>query len=251
MFRPRVIPLLLLYESGLVKTLKFNKRKYIGDPINAVKIFNDYKADELIFVDISATKNNKIISLEFIKRVSEEAFMPFSVGGGIKTVEQACDFIKNGAEKIILNSNALLNPKLIEDCAKEIGEQAVVVSIDIKKNIFGNYKVYGNNGNKNSNYDPIFGQKKVEEMGAGEILLTDIKKDGTMQGYNLDLIKLITSQVKIPVICCGGAGNFSHFKDAINVGSHAVAAGSIFVYHGPRNAVLINYPSQEEINRIF
>jgi cyclase len=250
-FRPRVIPLLLLHESGLVKTVKFNKRKYIGDPINAVKIFNDFRADELIFVDISATKNNKTISLEFVKQVSEEAFMPFAVGGGIKTVKQACDFIKNGAEKIILDSNALLNPQLIEDCANEIGQQAVVVSIDVKKNFFGNHKVYGRNGNTNSNYSPIFWSKKVEEMGAGEILLTDISKDGMMQGYNLDLVRLISDKIKIPITCCGGAGNFLHFKDAINAGAHAVAAGSIFVYHGSRNAVLINYPSKEEINKIF
>ena len=251
MFRPRVIPLLLLHESGLVKTIKFNKKKYIGDPINAVKIFNDFKADELIFVDISASKNNRTIPLQFVKQVGEEAFMPFAVGGGIKTVNEACSFIKNGAEKIILDSNALLNPQLINDCSKEIGQQGVVVSIDVKKNFFGNYKVYGKNGKKSSKYDPVYWANKVEDMGAGEILLTDINHDGMMQGYNLDLIKLISDSVKIPIIACGGASSPLDFKRAINFGAHAVAAGSMFVYHGPRKAVLINYPSKGTLGKIF
>ena len=192
-----------------------------------------------------------MIPRKFINEVGEEAFMPFSVGGGISTVEQARQCIQNGAEKVILNSHALLRPELIKECADEIGQQGVVVSIDIKKNFWGNYKVYGNNGSKKSKFNPIDWAKYVEELGAGEIIVNDIENDGVMKGYNLDLIKLISDSVKIPIVACGGAGNLNDFKVAIDNGAHAVSAGSMFVFQGIRKAVLINYPSKKNLNKLF
>ena len=251
MFRPRVIPVLLLDGLGLVKTTKFNKKKYIGDPINAVKIFNELHADELFFVDISATKNNRSIPLSFIKEVGAEAFMPFSVGGGISNVDEARNCIQNGAEKIILNSHALVRPDLIKECADAIGSQGVVVSIDTKKLFFSKYGVYGNNGINKSRYNPIDWAKYVVDLGAGEIIINDIDNDGMMEGYNLNLIKIISESVNIPIVICGGAGKLSDFKLAINAGAHAVAAGSMFVYHGPRKAVLVNYPKKNILNKLF
>ena len=251
MFRPRVIPVLLLENLGLVKTIKFRRPKYVGDPINAVKIFNDLKADELIFVDISATRNNRLIPLKLIKEVGEEAFMPFAVGGGISSVKEAEKCIKNGAEKIILGYHAVMNPDFINECAKTFGSQSVVVSVDVKRNIFGKSQVYINNGRINSKYDPISWSINIENSGAGEIFINDINNEGMRGGYDLNLIKLISKSVNIPVVACGGAGKLSDLKSAIDAGAHAVAAGSIFVYQGPRMAVLINYPNNDTLLEIF
>jgi cyclase len=250
MFRPRVIPVLLLKGLGLVKTIKFKDPSYIGDPMNAVKIFNDLEADELAFVDITATKEGRIASLNLIKRIVEEAFMPISVGGGICQIKQVKDIIEAGAEKVIINSATISNLDLITKASDLIGSQSVTVSIDVKKTLFGIKKVFTHNGSKNSGRSPIEHAQLVEKAGAGEIIINSIDHEGTGAGYDLELIREISSAVSIPVVALGGAAGVVDFKKAIQAGAHAVAAGSAFVYHGPRRAVLINYPTKNELQSI-
>ena len=252
MFRPRVIPALLLKNSGLVKSVKFKNFRYIGDPINAVKIFNDLKADELVFLDIEASKHNRKISLDFVKKVGSEANMPFSVGGGIKTINDIVEIINAGAEKVILNSFAYVNKELINEASKEFGTSTIVVSIDIKKQSVKGNRVFIYSGKKTTGLNPVDYAKKMEDFGAGELIINSIDRDGTMSGYDINLIKSISQNVSIPVVALGGAGSLSDFKKIIFQGyASAVAAGSLFVYHGPRNAVLINYPSKEELIKLF
>jgi len=252
MQRPRVIPLLLLRNLGLVKSVKFKNHRYIGDPINAVKIFNDKKADELVFLDINAAKENRCISVEFVHRVGDEANMPFAVGGGIKTIENIRDILNYGAEKVIINSAAHEDPDFIKRAADSFGSSTITVCIDIKKRILGKEKIYLPGSGKEIHEDPVSFAQKMEEYGVGEIIIQSIDKDGTYEGYDLELTKKISVSVTIPVIALGGAGQYSHFKDAVNIGrASAVAAGSIFVFHGPRKAVLISYPSKQEIKEIF
>ncbi|MHC1776977.1 MAG: AglZ/HisF2 family acetamidino modification protein [Lentimicrobium sp.] len=254
MFRPRVIPVLLLKGKGLVKTEKFSKKnaRYIGDPINAVRIFNDLEADELIFLDIMATKENRTISCELVKEIGDEAFMPFAVGGGIREVSQIRELLSSGAEKVVINTAAGRNIRLITDAANQFGEQSIVASIDVKKNIWGVYKVYINAGNESSDLLPHEYAKSLESAGAGEIMINSIDRDGMMGGYDLSLIKAITQAVNIPVIACGGAGSVYDLKESIITGgASAVAAGSLFVYHGPRRAVLVNYPDKNTLLQLF
>lgn len=252
MFRPRVIPVLLLRQNGLVKSVKFKKHKYIGDPINAVKIFNDFKADELIFLDITASKENNRISLDFVKKVGSEANMPFGVGGGLRTIEDIREIISAGAEKVILNTHAFLNTELIKEASDEFGSSTISISVDVKKSIFNKKKVYIYGGTKRTNMNPLDYCKVVEEKGAGEIIINSIDHDGLMQGYDIELIKEISQSISIPVVALGGAGSLSDFTDAVhNSYASAVAAGSKFVYHGPRKAVLINYPSKKVLKELF
>jgi imidazole glycerol-phosphate synthase subunit HisF len=251
MFRPRVIPILLLKGLGLVKSIKFKDYRYIGDPINAVKIFNDLKADELVFLDILASKENRSISLDFVRNVGDEANMPFAVGGGIKTIQDIKDIINAGAEKVIINSYAIENPGFIKEASDVFGSSTVVVSIDVKKKLFGKKQIYTYGGNKSSGKDPVNFAKLMEQKGAGEIIINSIENDGTMNGYDLQLIEDVSKAVTIPVVAVGGAKNISDFHKATEAYASAVAAGSMFVYHGPRNAVLINYPSEKEIQKAF
>ena len=251
MFRPRIIPVLLLQDLGLVKTVKFRKPRYIGDPINAVKIFNDLEADELIFLDISAAKRNNSISIKFVQEVGEEAYMPFAVGGGLRNIEQVKECINNGAEKVVLDTFAVENPKLIKQCADFLGNQSVVVAIDAKKTLFGQYRVYTYNGSVNKKLDVLEWAQMAVEFGAGEILINSIDNDGMMNGFDLELIKKVSQLVSVPIIACGGAGEEKDFRLAVNYGAHAVAAGSMFVYHGARKAILINYPDKQTLLAIF
>ena len=251
MFRPRIIPVLLLKGKGLVKTTKYTNAKYIGDPINAVRIFNDLEADELVFLDISAVHENRTISVELVKQIGDEAFMPFGVGGGINNVKQAVDLIYAGAEKVILNTLFVEDPKMIFQISRTLGNQSVVVSIDVKMTFLGKYRICYKSGKKVTSMDPISAAKKAEELGAGEIILNYIPNDSIMAGYNYDLINIVSSKVNIPVVASCGAGNFSHFREAYNAGAHAMAAGSMFVYHGARRGILINYPDKTDILNIF
>jgi cyclase len=252
MFRPRVIPVLLLKNLGLVKSLKFKDYNYIGDPINAVKLFNDLRADELVFLDILASKEKRTIQLSFVQKVGDECNMPFSVGGGIKTIADIKQILNAGAEKVIINSYAAENPEFIKQAAMEFGSSTIVVSIDVKKSLFGKENTYILGGSKSTNYNPVDFAKLMEEKGAGELIINSIEKDGTMEGYDLSLIKKVSEAVTVPVIACGGAGNNAHLAEGIKTGyASAVAAGSMFVYHGPRKAVLINYPSKDELQKIF
>lgn len=252
MFRPRVIPILLLKGQGLVKSVKFKDYRYIGDPINAVKIFNDLKADELVFLDIIASKEKRTISLDFVKNVGDEANMPFAVGGGIRTIEDIKKIINAGAEKVIINTFAIENPNFIRQASDVFGSSSIVVSIDVKKMLFGKKQVYVLGGSKSTGIEPIDFAKKMEEKGAGEIIINAIDHDGVMEGYDLELVRKISKAVTIPVVAAGGAGSLCDFGSAVNSSfASAVSAGSLFVYHGRRKAVLINYPTFEEISNIF
>lgn len=252
MFRPRVIPVLLLKNLGLVKSVKFKDYKYIGDPINAVKLFNDLRADELVFLDILASKEKRTIQLSFVQKVGDECNMPFSVGGGIRTLIDIKQILNAGAEKVIINTYAAEQPDFIRDASMEFGSSTIVVSIDVKKNLFGKEQTYILGGSKSTSYSPVDFAKLMEEKGAGELIINSIDKDGTMEGYDLSLVKKISEAVTIPVIACGGAGTYSHLAEGIkNSYASAVAAGSMFVYHGPRKAVLINYPSKADLQKIF
>jgi len=248
MRRIRVIPVLLIQNGGLVKSIKFKKHQYIGDPINAVKIFNEKEVDEIAIIDISATKEKRKPNIEQIKDIAGEAFMPLSYGGGIKTIKEVKEILYQGAEKVILNSSALDNLELITQIANQFGSQSAVISIDVKKDWFGKYGVYRNNGTKKTNLDVVAFAKKVEQAGAGEILLNSIDNDGTYNGYDISLIKQVAEAVQIPVVAVGGASQVADFNKAISKGgASAIAAGSMFVFQRPHQAVLITYPPQEEL----
>lgn len=252
MFRPRIIPVLLLKEKGLVKSVQFKDHKYIGDPINAVRIFNDLKADELVFLDILATKEKRAVSLDFVRRVGDEANMPFAVGGGIRTLKDIKSIINAGAEKAVINSYAVENPDFIKEASDEFGSSTIVVSIDVKKKFLGKKQVYTFGGAKGTGILPVNWAKLMEEKGAGEIIINSIERDGTMEGYDLNLIRDIAEAVTIPVVALGGAGRTEDFRNAVQEScASAVAAGSLFVFHGPRKAVLINYPSNETVKTLF
>ena len=251
-YRPRIIPVLLLKNKGLIKSTKFKNHRYIGDPINAVRIFNDLKADELAFIDILATKENRTVSTDFVKDVGEEANMPFSVGGGIRTIEQIRKIIEAGAEKVILNTVAGENPDFVQEASETFGSSTITVCIDVKKDFFGREKVWIRAGTKSINCDPLVYARQIEEYGAGEIIIQSIEKDGSMTGYDVELIRKIVGSVTIPVVALGGAGNLDHLSTLGNeVSLNGLAAGSMFVYHGPRRGVLINYPTLQEIKSVF
>jgi cyclase len=248
----RIIPCLLLRNNGLVKTIRFRESTYIGDPINTIKIFNEKEVDEIIFLDIDATRTGKEPSYELIRNISSECFMPFSYGGGVKSIKQIEEIIKSGAEKIVINSNAYLQKNFIRDSVNQFGSSTIVVSIDIKKDFLVGYKVYIKGGSQNTGINPVDYAKKIEDEGAGEILVNSIDRDGVMEGYDIELIKSITQSVSIPVIACGGAGKLDDFRSAVkDGGAAAAAAGSFFVFHGKRRAVLITYPSYSEISNLF
>jgi cyclase len=253
MFIPRVIPVLLLKDKGLVKTIKFDKKraKYIGDPINAVRIFNDLEADELIFLDINATKEHRTISKELVKNIGDEAFMPFAVGGGIRTLDDIKQLLAAGAEKVVINTMAIEDREFINKASAIFGNQSIIISIDLVKKR-NEYLIYTIGGTKKAKISLPDYLGQIQQAGAGEIFINSIDRDGAMSGYDLEMIRFITSKVSVPVIACGGAGNLVHLKEAIDAGgASACAAGSMFVYHGSRNAVLINYPEKKELEKIF
>ena len=243
MYRPRIIPVLLLKNRGLVKTVAFDKPKYIGDPINAVHIFNDLHADELVFLDTEATREKRLISLEFVKDVGEEANMPFAVGGGISTIEDIRKVIAAGAEKVVICSAAANHPEFIREAADEFGSSTITVCIDVKKKFLGGTKIWTHSGSKATSYTPVEFARLMEEKGAGEIIIQSIERDGSMNGYDIDLIRSIAEAVKIPVIALGGAGSTEDLKKAYHEAyANGLAAGSLFVYNDKHKGVLINYP---------
>ena len=253
MLRSRIIPCLLIHNKGLVKTVNFKNPKYVGDPINAVKIFNEKEVDELIVLDIDATKENRGPNLKMIKSLANECRMPFCYGGGITTVEQAKKIINLGAEKVALSYSALNNIRLCQEIGDVIGNQSVVVVLDVKKKkIFGGYDIYTHNGTKKSNWKLNDFISKLEEIGIGEIVINSIDNDGVMQGYDLPLIESIREKCSMPITVIGGAGSIQHIKDLISkfkiIGA---AAGSLFVFKGKYRAVLINYPNREERKHIY
>ncbi len=247
MFRPRVIPVLLLKEGGLVKSIAFKKHKYIGDPINAVRIFNDLKADEIIFLDITASAENRMVDCKLIHEIGSEANMPFVVGGGINSIERVRKAINAGAEKVIIGTAAIKNPEFIREAAAVFGSSTIAVCIDCRKKMFRGMEVWGHSGTKSFGIAPLDFALKMEEMGAGEIIIQSIVNDGAMLGYDLDLIRSISEKLTIPVVALGGAGSLKDLSDGFSIGlANAVAAGSLFVYQSKLKGVLINYPESKD-----
>ena len=247
MFRPRVIPVLLLKNRGLVKSVQFQNHKYIGDPINAVRIFNELKADELVFLDIDASREQRTISPSFVKDVGEEASMPFSVGGGIRSINDIAAIIEAGAEKVIIGAAAAKDPLFVKAAVDEFGSSTIVVCIDVIRQRFGGQQIRFLNGTLQNKQTPVEFAKLIESLGAGEIIVQSIDRDGTMNGYDIELLSRVSKTVGIPVIALGGAGSLSDMADACNQGgSSAVAAGSLFVYRDHNKGVLINYPKKSE-----
>jgi imidazole glycerol-phosphate synthase subunit HisF len=248
----RIIPCLLLRNNGLVKTVKFKESTYIGDPINTIKIFNEKEVDEIFFLDIDATKAKKEPPYDIIKNIASECFMPFAYGGGIHSIQQIEKIIKSGAEKIIINSHIFLQKEFLKEAVSHFGSSTIAVSIDVKKEFLKGNIVYIKGGTQSTGINPVEYAKKIENDGAGEILINSIDRDGVMEGYDIELIKSISQSVKLPIIACGGAGKLSDFKSAVKEGgASAAAAGSFFVFQGKRRAVLITYPSYSEISDLF
>lgn len=247
MLRPRIIPCLLVSKKGLVKTVKFKDPKYVGDPINAVRIFNEKETDELMILDIDATKFNQEPDYRSIEFWASECRMPLCYGGGIKSVEQAQRIFSLGVEKIALSSEAITNPTIISSIAERVGSQSVVVVLDVKKKIFGGYELFTHNGSKGTGLNPVdFAEKCVLE-GAGEIVVNSIDNDGTMKGYDLKLVKNIRNAIDIPMTVLGGASSLDDFGGLIReFGIIGASAGSLFVFKGKYKAVLINYPSPHD-----
>lgn len=245
----RVIPCLLLRGRGLYKTVKFREPRYVGDPINAVKIFNDKGVDELTILDIAASVERKGPDFALIESIVSEAFVPICYGGGVSTIEDFSRLFRLGVEKVSVNTAALTNTALVSEAAARFGSQSVVASIDVKRTMFGGYEVYGSSGKQRTRHDPVELARTLQKAGAGELVVCAIHKDGTMTGFDLQLTKMMVEAVDIPVVTLGGAGNVAHLKEALASGASGAAAGSMFVFHGPHRAVLISYPSESELGR--
>jgi cyclase len=252
MLRRRVIPCLQLIDESLVKTVKFDNHGYIGDPINTVRIFNELEVDELCFLDIRATKDNRPPNFKILSEIANECFMPLSYGGGVKDADTAKRILSIGFEKIVLNTAAYDQPKLVTEIANHSGNQSIIGSIDVKKNIFGKYQVYTNDGTRKRELDPITWAQQLESLGAGELLLTSMDRDGTWKGFDTDLLKSITESVNIPVIANGGAGSVQHISEVIKKSNvSAVALGSMVVYQAQGLGVLVNFPDKEVLKTIL
>lgn len=247
MLRPRIIPSLLLHDKGLVKTVNFKSPKYVGDPINAVRIFNEKEVDELAFFDIDASVLNQEPDYSLIEKLANQSRMPLCYGGGVKTVEQAQRIFSLGIEKIALSSAIIDNPQLVAQIAERVGSQSVIVVLDVKKKLLGGYEIYTHNGKKATGINPVKFAKEIELLGAGEIIINSIDQDGVMKGYDMNLIDKIAESISIPLTVLGGGGSLADIEKVIDKhGIIGVAAGSLFVFKGPYKAVLINYPSQDE-----
>lgn len=245
--RPRIIPVLLYDDRDLIKTINFKERTYLGDPVNAVKIFNRKGIDELSVLDIGATKNQREPDFELLKDIASEAFMPLSCGGGITNIDQVHELLAIGYEKVVINSELIKHPELIRKSAEAFGSQSIVASIDAKI-VNGEYRCVINDGEELINKNPIDLAKEAEKLGAGEIIINSVDRDGMMQGYDIELVRSVVDTVKIPVTAIGGAGGIQDLKNVIEEGhAHAAAGGSMFVYYGRLKAVLITAPSEEEL----
>ncbi len=243
---------MLLVNESLVKTIRFKDHNYIGDPINAIRIFNELEVDELIFLDITATKENRKPNLEMLRKIASECFMPLTYGGGVKNVDEIKEILNIGIEKVAINSHSFENADLIKKASGLFGSQCIISSVDVKKDRSGKYEVFKSGGTENTHISPEVWAAEMEKAGAGEILLTSVDRDGTWSGYDIELIKKVTDSVNIPLIASGGAGDIKDFYSAVNEGgASAVAAGSMFVYQKKDCGVLINYPGEEELNELF
>ncbi len=252
MLKVRVMPCLLLRNWGLVKTVKFKDAAYVGDPINTLRIYNDKEVDEVIFLDITATPENKKPQFKLLNEIATECFMPFSYGGGVRDLDDVAALFTLGAEKVAINTYSHENPAFLTSIADRFGAQAVIASIDVKKSLFGRYEVWTAGGRKNTKKDPVEWAVEMQKRGAGEVLLTSIDRDGTFAGYDTDLIKRVASAIDVPLIASGGAGSIEDFFKAVSIGgASAVAAGSMVVYQGSHRAVLVNFPTHAELKKTF
>ncbi|WP_345971565.1 AglZ/HisF2 family acetamidino modification protein [Sulfurimonas sp. HSL1-6] len=252
MLRTRVIPVLLLHNKGLVKTVRFKDPKYVGDPINAIRIFNEKEVDELIFLDIDASKDHREPDYALIESFASECFMPVCYGGGITNVEQIRKIFSLGIEKVALNSSALRDKDLIREASQLFGAQSIIVAVDVKRNLWGRYQIYRHADKGVQKGDLLAYLREVEALGAGEVFLNSVDMDGMQKGYDMTLLQTIRDVISVPVIVCGGAGQLSDFKAAKELGgASAVAAGSFFVFQGKHRAVLITYPKYEELEKLF
>lgn len=246
MNRTRVIPVLLLRNRGLVKTVKFKDAKYVGDPINSVRIFNEKEVDELVFLDITATPEGREPNFDMLQDIAGEAFMPMAYGGGLTTIDQVRRVFSLGFEKVVLNTAGYTNPSLISEAVSIYGAQSVVGCIDVRRTLLGRYELYTHSGTKRQPGSLVQHLAELEKLGVGEILINSIDRDGTQTGYDLKLLREVSHAVSVPVIACGGASSIDDFVAAVHEGGvSAVAAGSMFVFIGPHRAVLINYPDRK------
>jgi cyclase len=247
MFRPRIIPVLLLKGNVLVKTEKFKDPVYIGDPINAIRIFNDLRADELVFLDIEASRQGRCISAEFVKACGEEANMPFAVGGGITSIEQIRQLLQAGAEKVIIGRAAFTHPEFVKQACNEFGTSTIAVCMDVKKNWLGKYQVVTLNASESTGIEPVCYAQKMEQLGIGEIIVQSVDRDGTRSGYDVELLKQVNKAIHIPVIALSGASSVHDMQWARHHAAvSALAAGSMFVFYGKNKGVLIQYPDAKE-----
>jgi len=253
MLRPRIIPCLLVKNGGLVKTQKFTSPKYVGDPLNAVRIFNEKEVDELMVANIDATVLNQDPDYTLIKNLAAECRMPLCYGGGVKRVDQVEHIISLGVEKVALSSAAVVNPGLVTQAADVVGGQSVVVVMDVKKRVSGGgYEIWTHNGTKPTGLCPVEFARRIQDLGAGEIVINSIDRDGVMTGYDLELVSAIRESITLPMTVLGGAGSFSDIKNLIHTfGIIGAAAGSLFVFKGVYRAVLISYPSRVERDNVF
>ncbi len=251
MLTKRAIPCLLLKGEGLVKTVQFRSPKYVGDPINAVKLFNDLEVDELCFLDISQDRQQRGPDYEKLAALAGEAFMPLAYGGGVSTLAQARRLFQLGIEKVVVTTAALQRPEFITELAEEFGRQSVVVGLDVKRNWFRAPRLHGQSGRLTSTWTPEDFAAEAARLGAGELLLNSIDRDGTQRGYDLSIIASVCNAVAIPVIACGGAGSLHDLRLATDAGASGAAAGSLFVFKGKHRAVMINYPARSELNELF
>ena len=248
MLRPRLIPCLLVHNGGLVKTVNFGNPKYVGDPINAVRIYNEKEVDELVVLDIDATANGAEPDYQLISHLASECRMPLCYGGGVRTVVQIEKIISLGVEKVAVSSAVVENPKLISDAATRVGSQSVVVVIDVKKtSLLRRQEVVTHNGSRRTGLNPVEFARQMAELGAGEIVINSVDRDGEMKGYDLDLVEQVRQAVRLPLTVLGGAGSLDDLRELIRrYGIIGAAAGSLFVFKGRYRAVLINYPNRAE-----
>ena len=252
MLRPRAIPCLLLRKGRLVKTVRFDKPRYVGDPINAVRIFNDMEVDEIVLLDIGATAEGTGVPFELIGEAASECFMPMAYGGGLRSVEDVRRVLALGVEKVVINSAAVSDIQLIRKTADAFGSQSVVASVDVRKRMFAGYRPYCRSGREAIDAPLVGWLRSLEAAGAGEILVTSIERDGTMEGYDVDLVRLVTSSVRVPVIAAGGAGSVEDMGLVVcKGGASAAAIGSLAVYQGKNRAVLINFPTPAQLKAVM
>ena len=251
MIQARVIPCLLLRGNGLVKTKKFKDAVYVGDPVNAVRIFSDKEADEIVILDIDASREGREPNYELIAKMAGEAFMPVAYGGGVRSLEQIRRLIRSGVEKVVINTLATESTDTIRTAVEVFGSQAIVGAVDVRRKLLGGYAVMAKSATETTKLNLQQHIQNLVLAGVGELLINDVERDGCMAGYDMALVRNV-AQAPVPVVVCGGAGTLEHLREAVHEGgASAVAAGSMFVFYGKNRAVLINYPNAAVIEELF